>query len=69
MVSESKPDDPCDEAIPKSLDDWKREVREKWLEANRSGPSTPLAQADWDEMRRELRRRHASRCPQDQSDF
>jgi hypothetical protein len=59
MASELKPDDPSDEASSRSLEDWKREVREKLLEAIHDGPSTPLTQADWDEVRRELRRCHA----------
>ena len=41
--------------------DYRAEVREKLLEAVRSGPSTPLTQADWDEVRQEVRRRHAAR--------
>ena len=36
-------------------EDYRAEVREKLLEAVRSGPSTPLTQSDWDEMRQELR--------------
>jgi hypothetical protein len=60
MASESKPDDPSDDAISRSREDWKREIREKLLEAIHGGPSTPLTKADWDEMRRELRRRHAA---------
>jgi hypothetical protein len=61
MASESKPDDPNDEAVSRSPEDWKREVREKLLEAIHDGPSTPLTQADWDEIRQEVRRRHAER--------
>ena len=42
-------------------EDDRAEIREKLLEAVRSGPSTPLTEAHWDEMRQELRRRHAER--------
>ncbi len=42
-------------------EDYRAEVREKLLEAVRSGPSTPLTQSDWDDVRREVRRRHAER--------
>jgi hypothetical protein len=69
MARESKPDDPSDGPISKSLEDWKRKVREKLREAIDNGPSTPLTQADWDDVRCELRRRYANRCPHDQSDF
>jgi hypothetical protein len=56
MTSGSKPDDPSDDTILRSLEGRKREVRGKLLEAIHDGPSTPLTRADWDEMRRELRR-------------
>ena len=42
-------------------EDYRAEIREKLLDAVRSGPSSPLTQADWDEMRQELGRRHAER--------
>ncbi len=51
-------------AVIRSLqerEEYRAEIREKLLEAVRSGPPTPLTQSDWDEMRQELRRRHAER--------
>jgi hypothetical protein len=60
MESELKPDAPGDAPVSRLREDWRREVREKLLEAIHDGPSTPLTQADWDGMRRELRRPHAS---------
>jgi hypothetical protein len=55
MASESKSDERGDDAISRSLEDWKREIREKLLEAIPDGLATPLAQADWDEVRCEVR--------------
>ena len=33
------------------------EIREKLLEAVRSGPATPMTRQDWDDIRREVRAR------------
>jgi hypothetical protein len=56
MASESKADDRSDEAASESLQDRNREVREELLGAIHDGPTTPLAQAEGDEVRR----RHAA---------
>ena len=42
-------------------EDHRSEIRQKLLEAVRSGPPTPLTQADWDGIRHELQQRHGKR--------
>src|SRR5438128_580878 len=42
-------------------EDRRGEIRQKLLEAVRSGPATPLTRADWDGIRRELQERHGKR--------
>ena len=37
----------------------RNEVRGKLLEATRSGPATPLTDADWEGVRQDVHRRHA----------
>jgi hypothetical protein len=61
MASESKPDHWTDGSSVMPREYQGHEIREKLLAAIRSDPSTPLTQSDWDEMRKELRRRHAER--------
>jgi antitoxin ParD1/3/4 len=42
-------------------EDCRSEIRQKLLEAVRSGPATPWTEADWDGIRRELQERHGKR--------
>jgi antitoxin ParD1/3/4 len=37
------------------------EIRGKLLEAVESGPATPMTRSDWDDIQREVERRHKSR--------
>jgi antitoxin ParD1/3/4 len=39
----------------------RQEVRNKLLEAVRSGPATPMTSDDWEGIRQEVRKRHAQR--------
>ena len=48
------------ELLRERRDRDRREIREKLLEAVRSGPATPMTRQDWDDIRRDIWARRAS---------